>query len=291
MRRRRPAPGRRPTSRPPGSGGRRRETRARERLSRSARMAAAPGADGTAGTTSATTASTGVMPTVEAEREPGRALEFVGEAGRRRRPAPARVGEGGGDEVAGGVVGTGELDGRAHPSVRRAGDRDGRVRRAVRVPARRSGRPRRGGPGRTLRWPRAGQRDGDAAAPAGRPASSATRRDTATSSSPSAVSAVRHRCAAPSSGTGAPVQVVRRPVASCSSSLGVTRTGVAPVAVPVRVRARPAGRATPAPDGGASAAPTPAQLRSPSSRPRSSARPGWCRRRPAAAPSPAPPSH
>ncbi len=124
------------------------------------------------------------------------------------------------------------------------------------------------------------------------PVAIANGRDTATSRSPSAVAQSGSGCGFPSSGTGAPVHGVRSPVASCSSSRGVTVSGVVPVAFPASESAAPAGTGTPAARaGGARTAPTAFQVRPSFSRPRSSASARVVSTAISRGGSPAPPSH
>ncbi|RAO40104.1 Platelet binding protein GspB [Micromonospora noduli] len=122
--------------------------------------------------------------------------------------------------------------------------------------------------------------------------SAVTGRATATRRSPSAVAQAGSRNCWPSSGTAGPVQDVRRPVASCSISRGVTASGVSPAVVPVRTSGAPAGTARPVTRvRGASVAPTSAHPLSLSSRPRSSASARVVSTATRRGASPAPPSH
>ena len=179
-----------------------------------------------------TTTGTGVVPTV---RLSWRAACRTPTSSAKRAETATGTGPGSGKAVATRVRaasgGAAELDGRGHPqrgSRRRVGERDGRVAQLARDRRRGGGGP---GPSRSVdRSGDGGGRHGDAVtATATRSAGRSVGRDRQghrDQPQPVGRRAGRQRCARPSSGTGAPVQGVRRPVASCSSSRGVTASGV-----------------------------------------------------------------
>ena len=248
-------------------------------MSRSARTAAAPGADGTVGHDLGDDDRDG--------RDADRDAELASRSRRRassakRAETATGTGPGSGKAVATRVRaasgGAAELR-RSRSSAARCPRRGGRARRSDRSSCLGAGGAEvavQSDPAVVARRPggRHGERDGygdgvaadrsSARRPAGRPRPAAARRPSRSRQPVRAGrrAARRGRC-----------RTVRRPVASCSSSRGVTVSGAAPVAGPGQGE-RGAGRDGDAGDPGAAARARrrrSAQLRPPSSRPRSSA--------------------